>query len=170
MPDIEAPDINELYQLCDFAETRLEQIAGATDFDDGGNDDPPSEWEWGCLNKTRAWLKQLKEITPEQEIDMAMAVLKKYRESHGVMVVLDLSTDHLSQETKLAWLDGKLEPYLTYRYDDTGWWLWTCVGEPELEKVPEDLQTIIRKASELGYEWIRFDKYSPRAHGFPVYE
>jgi len=167
--DLKAPDLMELEQLCDFAQTRLEQLNGDTGFDDL-DEDPPSEWEWSCLFKTRAWLKQLQAITPEQEIAMALDVLKKYRESHGVMGVLELSTDHLTPETKIAWLDGKLEPYLTYRYDDMGWWLWTGSEEGLLQQVPADIRAVVVYARNLGCDWIRFDREACYVNGLPVYE
>ncbi len=41
--EIEAPDLLELEQLCDFAETRLNELSADTE------EGPPSDWEQGCL-------------------------------------------------------------------------------------------------------------------------
>ena len=169
MVDLETPDILELEQLCDFAQTRLEQLNGDTGFDDY-DEDLPSEWEWSCLHKTRAWLKKLKNITPQQEIDMALEVLKKHQSNPRVRTFLDLSTAHLTEETRLRWANGEFDKFLTYVADPYGWWLWTGSEEGLLQQVPADIHAVVAYARNLGCDWIKFDRDAEIVNDLPVYE
>jgi len=165
--EINVPDLNELAQICDFAETRLKQLAGEVLVDD---EPEPSEWEWNCLEKVRKWLAYLEKITPAQEVEMAIAVLRKHQKERRVKCFLELPPNHLTKETRIRWVDGEFDDYLSFVPDVFGGWLWTGTEEGLLKEVPEDLRRIIYYAQMLGIDWIKVDQDADPIADLPVYQ
>ncbi|MCL4743870.1 MAG: hypothetical protein KJZ83_00495 [Burkholderiaceae bacterium] len=168
MTDFNAPDLVQLEHLCHFAEIRLKQLDGEVIDDDDGP--PPEDWEWECLHNAVAWLKALKEITPQQEVAMALAVLKKHKVQPNIRYFLDLSTAHLTEDTRKRWSDGEFDKVLSYDANDYGWWLWTGTENEMLGDIPEDLMTVIAYARNIGCDWIKFDCDGEHVAGLTVYD
>ena len=91
---------------------------------------------------------------------------------------LDLSTGHLTAETRML-LDLICEEQK--RGDITswasctpfGWFLWAHDEESDLSEFPADLQACMRKAQEVGCDYILFDRDASPAGaslGLPFYE
>lgn len=176
---IEAPDLTELAQLCDFAETRLNQLAGVDPNYNNSDDDAPSPWEWGCLTKAQAWLHSLKELNGAKKIELALEVLEEEGvvQPGAVERIVTISTAHITEQTNAGL--GAL-PYshngnpwclTTFPKGDFGWWVRVPQpGEMPPPYVPEELGNAIEYARSLGCTWLCLDRDGDKTHALPEFD
>jgi hypothetical protein len=166
---IEAPDILEIEQVCDFASTRLEQISEAVTT---GDEEPLGEWEANCLPKVRAWLKSLKDADQMDRVKLALDTLKAegalfwVDDDAGMELdaILHISTAHIHEDTA-ARLDGTVKgnehriPGLTvFEKNDYGWFIHTHIGEEGSKHVPDELDVILQWCVDNGIVWLCLDR------------
>lgn len=152
---IEAPDILEIEQVCDFARSRLNQLTGDEITMD---EDPPTEWEQGCLTKTQAWLQALKSLSDADKVRLAARSLDEV--NYGVETMLVISTAHITQETAKRLDDGVVEGLILFPKGDYGWMIW--VGnthtDGEIKNAPDELDGLLKHCSALGVGWLCLDR------------
>lgn len=168
---IDAPDLSEISQVCDFAEVRLEQISeGVTN----GHEEPLSAWEGNCLPRVRAWLKQLVGLTQRDKIKLAAKAIDEA--NYGVETIWTLSTGHVTEETgKLLdqQANGKtlIEGLVVYPHRDYGWLIWVGSNYPdEIKDAPDELDNLLRHCSELGLGWMLLDRDAPENPDFTIFD
>lgn len=174
---IEAPDILELEQLCDFAASRLAQLEGDQITMD---EQPATEWEKGCLTKTQAWLQGLKNADQMDRIMLAVQTLK----DEGVLfwsddaagleieAMITLSTAHI-QESTVHWLNG-LEHCPVFPKADYGWWMYCGAADGETAiwhlDMPDELQAIIEWCHQNGIVWLCLDRDGMQVDQFSTFD
>ena len=164
---IEAPDILEIEQVCDFAETRLSQLEGDSISPD---EDPATEWERNCLTKTRAWLKSLKGADQMDRIKLAIKTLRDEGvlfwtdDDHGLELdaILHVSTSHIHEDTAgrltatVKNAEGAIPGLAVFEKSNYGWFVYTHSDEPN-PHIPDELDTILQWCSQNGVMWLCLD-------------
>jgi len=165
---IEAPTLLELEQLCDFAEARLTQLATESGSEWDGAD-PPTEWEWGCLGKTRAWLLQLKKMNTGDKIQLAASSLQEAHSAASAM--LTVSTSHITAETahNLNEKDGCYDLFVCPK-GEYGWFIFVPHPSFMPEGVPTDLLTLLQRCQALNVQWLCLDCDGEIITGIPIYD
>lgn len=176
---INAPDLLELAQLCDFAETRLNQLAGVdAHYDNSQDGDGPSPWEWGCLHKTSAWLKQLKDMPGAKKIEMALEILEEEGvvEPGSVERMLTISTAHITEDTARAIEDALAkgaQPFglTVFSKGDYGWMIYAPVAEDAgPSQVPDELDNALAHTRDLACTWLCLDRDAEKTHALSEFD
>jgi hypothetical protein len=169
--DIEAPDLMELAQLCDFAETRLNQLVGEDPCYDSSEVDPPSEWERGCLTRTKAWLQQLKKIGPRERVRLAAQELDAV--NYGVETIWVISTAHITQETAERLASAGYTGLTSFPTGESGWMIWvgSTDADGEIEAgLPAELDALFRHCTILGIGWLCLDRDAVQHPDFQTFD
>lgn len=166
MTDIEAPTLMELGQVCDFARTRLEQLD--TGEYDVAEQDPPSKWEWDCLEKTVAWLDQLKNATKADRLALVVKMLVELEHTidkptlwnQGMEKCWTISTGHLTEESaKVAETMGwGAFGLVGFTKADYGWWVHVPKDLVRAKDTPDDVWNIIGLAHMMMCDWVCLDR------------
>lgn len=95
--------------------------------------------------------------------------------AYPLRVFLDLSTGHLTPQTR-DWMDGRAisarsDPFngLCLASTSFGWFIYAGEQTEESE-FPADLLTCLRKARELGAEYVLFDADASDGLDLPTYD
>lgn len=169
MVDIVAPDLNELGQLCDFAESRIIDLKHQ--YDDGEAEADVSEWEEGCLEKTRAWIKALNEAMPADHVRLANEAL----DASGLCVqgVLCISLNHLSADTIASFAITSsaqlVKLYGAFRLKEQGYMFAVDGGGVALADF-DDVRDAIFFARSLKCKWLMLMDGAPETSALPAYE
>lgn len=167
---LEAPDILEIEQVCDFAETRLEQISEAVT---NGDEDPLGDWEANCLTRVRTWLQKLKHLTDRDRVHLAARSLDEV--NYGVETMLVISTAHVTEETA-AWLDALVHaterPFAIFPKADYGWMIWvgSTYADGEVQSLPDELDNLMKHCTELGIGWLCLDRDGVQHPDFSTFD
>ena len=85
-------------------------------------------------------------------------------EKHEIMIVLVLSTAHLTQRTLEELEAAEDRARLVWQHG-------VIVFVPETnDEEREDLAKVFDYCRDQGFDWVRFDSDSPQLEGLPVYE
>lgn len=176
---ITAPDYSELAQLCDFAETRLNQLAGVDPNYVSAEEDGPSPWEWGCLTKTREWLSSLQEMNGAKKIEMALEILEEEGvvEEGAVERIVTISTAHITEYTAQAIesaLQKDKQPFglVVFAKGEYGWLIWLPPPEDDSStaEVPDELDNAMNYARSLGCTWLVIDRDGDKTHALSEFD
>lgn len=154
---IETPDILEIEQVCDFAETRLEQISEAVT---NGDEDPLGDWEANCLPRVRSWLKRMKEVDASIEERTKLATAQLTDDNYGVETMLVLSTAHITRETAktLEVMGCGQFGLVGFTKGEYGWIIHVSTEQPTDESAPDELDALIDHCRSLGINWLCLDR------------
>jgi hypothetical protein len=118
------------------------------------------------------------EAVPGGAVALAMQVLEqqgyepidtvKERPAY-VRRFLDLSTGHLTQQTREQLESNTLQCTVTYQADPYGWWVYVTQDDDILAGFPQELADVIRYARKHGCEWIKLDCEALELEGLPWY-
>lgn len=165
---LEAPDILEIEQVCDFAETRLEQISEAVS---NGDEDPLGDWEGNCLPRVRAWLQQMKQVDASIEERTKLATAQLRDDNYGVETMLVISTAHVTEETAKTLDMGSL-PFglVCHAKADYGWMIFVGSEEAEENTAPDELDALIQHCRKLGIDWLCLDRDAAEHPEFSIFD
>lgn len=161
MTQIQAPTFDEILQVCDFAESRIETIEHDAKY---GDCDPLSEWEASCLGKVWNWVKLLQKATPEDHVRLANDTLN----SSGLDVasMVTVSTGHISEDTAKN-LEANVADLGAYSKGEYGWLIYA--GDDRKSTDPS-LQACIAYAQSLGCVWLCLDRDGAVVESLPQYD
>ena len=167
MTIVTSPDFNELRQVLDFAQTRLEELQAHED---------PTNWEIACVSKMRDWLEALENLDELSKLRLAlMGIPNPSAEVPEVCGLITLSTGHLTKSAA-NWLDdGVTGTLIVYPKKEYGWFIWIggFANEWHVLKdmlLPEQLEKVIAYALQLGCEWLCLDTAGPLVNGLEQFE
>lgn len=163
---IDAPDLNEIRQVCDFAEVRLQQL-----LDD--NEDI-SAWEENTVHRVRKWTHQIDAMTPRDKVKLAARTLDEV--NYGVETIFVISTSHVTEETGKL-LDGQangvnnIDGLVVYPHGEYGWLMWVGSNYPdEITEAPDELDNLLKHCSEIGVGWLLLDRDGPQHPDFSTFD
>jgi hypothetical protein len=179
---IEAPDILEIEQVCDFAGTRVAQLQGLEHNYDASNDEPLSAWETNCLLKVQAWLKSLKSADQMDRVTLAVQTLREEgvlfwvddeHPSAEVAAMITISSQHITKDAS-EWLEVSGNSLVRFDKADYGWFIplgHLIHGEGDLpEGTPKSLIDAIEWAAGKGAEWLCIDRDGPTVDALTTFD
>lgn len=164
---VEAPDLNEIRQVCDFADTRLQQLIKSKE--------PPSEWEENAVYRVRAWTHEIEAMKPRDTIKLAAQTIDQT--NYGVETIWTLSTSHVTQETGKM-LDAQAEGapaidgLVVYPHSDYGWLIWVgnTYADGDIKNAPDELDNLLKHCTELGVGWLLLDRDAAQNPDFTTFD
>ncbi len=155
------PSLNEILHVCDMARALVD-----TEDQNAALQEPIDPSEVEIVQKVVLWAEALEGLTPNGELDLAVAVLKKhgfdlkqYVWGEGMEKVLTISTCHIMQGTAERLNEG-IPGIVAYDKEDYGWWVW-CGIQPDKttqEAFPDDLWACLDYARKLKCDWLCLDR------------
>ncbi|WP_437387427.1 hypothetical protein [Brucella intermedia] len=141
--------------------------------------DEPTQWELDAVQKVKDWAEALETLQAQDELNLAIMVLKK----HGINVtdqvmhpqmdkVLTISTGHVTEATAERLSKDNIPGTIVFEKGVYGWLLWTGIepDEETLAGIPVELWQVIQFAKSLGCEWLMLDRDADQITALEVWD